>query len=54
MEIRIKALQIGTSYSIGGVFMNKIGEFAENILFGIVEAVVEIVFDIVGDFLSGL
>lgn len=34
--------------------MNKLGEFAENVLFGLVEAVVEIVFDIAGDFLSGL
>lgn len=32
--------------------MNKLGEFAENVLFGIVEAVAEIVFDILGDLLS--
>ena len=36
------------------IIMNKLGEFAGNVLCGIVEAVVEIVFDIVRDFLSGL
>lgn len=33
--------------------MNKLAEFAEDVLCGIVEVVVEIVVDVVGDLLSG-
>lgn len=34
------------------IIMHKLGEFAENVLCGIVEFVVEFVFDLVGDLLG--